>query len=113
MGANCLAVGCFVNAQVGEELHGAQFTHTFAVVNGQGKPVCIPHGGCTLELLTVDAKLAQYPVLAGLRSGQTVHYQILGTGRGEKDVVTLKSGEIVDLMDLGTSTYQITAEKPA
>lgn len=113
MGANCLAVGCFVKAQVGEELRGHQFSHTFAVVNQQGKPVCIPHGGCTLELITVDPALAQHPVLSGLQPGQVVHYQILGTGRQEKDVITLKNGRVVDLKDLGASTYQITAERPA
>ena len=111
MGAYCLARGIFVKAQVGEELHGNQFQHTFAVVNGAGQPVCIPHGGCSLQILTLDPALARHPVLDALRPGQTVHYRVEGSGVAELDIVTLKSGEVVDLKDLGDSTYQITEEQ--
>ena len=111
MGAYCLE-GQFVKAQVGEVLHIQQFPHkTIAVANAMNKPVCIPHDGCNLELITVDPGLAQHPVLAGLRSGQTVHHEIQGKGQNEKDVVTLKTGATADLKQLMGCTFQITEEK--
>lgn len=113
MGKYCLTEGRFVRAQVGEELHIEQFQHTSAVANDKGQPVCIPHEGCTLELISVAPGLAQHPALGGLRSGQTVRYEIQGHGQTEKDVVTLKNGRSVDLLELGSSTFQITEEKPA
>lgn len=118
MGRYCLVAGRFAKALVGEELHIREFhvtatTATIAVANAEGKPVCIPHEGCTIELISVAPGLAQHPVLAGLRAGQTARYQIVGTGRTEKDVVTLKDGKTVDLRRLEGCTFQITEETPA
>ncbi len=111
MGRYCLTEGKFATAKLGEELAIQQFPHTFAVVDRGGKPVCIPHGGCALELISVDPGLARHPVLAGLKSGQTVHYEIQGAGQQERDVVTLKTGATADLRDLVGCTFQITEEK--
>ena len=40
-----------------------------------------------------------------------MHYEIQGSGQSERDVITLKTGKIVNLRDLGSSTFQITGEK--
>ncbi len=112
MGRYCLVEGRFVEAQVGEELHIQQFPNTFAVVRSDGVPVCIPHDGCTVEFLTVVPGLDKHRVLRHLQPGQTAHYQILSSGKRERDVVTLKTGAIVDLKDLmGCCTFQITEEQ--
>ena len=113
MGRYCLTQGKLATAKIGEELSIKQFPHTFAVVNGKGVPVCIPHEGCTLEMLTVDPNLAEHPVLSGLRPGQSVHYEIQGSGQQERDVVTLPTGKIVNLHELKASTFQITGERPS
>lgn len=113
MGRYCLTNGSFVAAELGEELTIQMFPHTFAVVNERGQPVCIPHGGCTLELISVTPHLEQDAVLGILRPGQTVHYEIQGTGQQERDIVTLKNGRIADLKDLNGCTFQITEEKHA
>lgn len=101
MGAHYLTNGVFVKAQVGEVLHGKQFSHTFAVVTAQDQPVCIPHEGCTLQMLRVDPGLADHDALGDLRSGQSVSYRIEGSGKDERDIITLKNGKIVDLKELG------------
>ena len=60
MGRYCLTQGKLATAEIGEELSIKQFPLTFAVINREGMPVCIPHKGCTLEMLTVDPQLAEH-----------------------------------------------------
>lgn len=112
MGKYCLENGKFAQAQVGEVLAIQDFRHTTAVVNDRGIPVCIPHGGASLELVSVGLDLAQHPVLNGLRPGHSVHYEIVGAGQTERDVITLKTGEVTDLKELKGCTFQIVEEKP-
>ena len=113
MGAYCLTKGQFVAAELGEELSIKQFLHTFAVVNAKGQPVCIPHGGCTLEFISVDPSLWEHSALRVLQPSQTAHYEIQGTFQRERDIVTLKTGQIVGLRELGSSIFQITQERPS
>ena len=112
MGEYCLTQGQLVAAEVGEELHIVKFPHTWAVANAAGAPVCIPHNGCTLQVIAEDPALAAHRTLGGLRSGQTLDYHIEERcTSGERDVVTLKNGATVHLRELGKTTFQITGER--
>lgn len=111
MGKYCLGQN-FAKAQIGEALAVKKFTHTTAVVNEKGIPVCIPHEDCMLEVLSVAPELASHPVLGTLKPGQSVQYKIENSGKyGERDIITTKTGKTADLKDLAGSTFQITGEK--
>jgi hypothetical protein len=114
MGAYCLTEGRFVKAAVGEVFGIKEFTHAgWVVVNQAGDPVCVPHDGAKLQMVTVAPRLAGHRVLRTLRAGQTVDYQIVNRNQAgkEQDVITTKTGKTADLGDLIGCTFVMTEEK--
>ena len=114
MGAYCHEKGLFRKAMVGEELHIAKIGRAKVVVGADGGAVCTSHEGGTLQVLSVAPALARHPVLKNLTEGQTVHYAVENAfHQGERDLVTTKNGETVDLMELQGCTFTIVEERPA